>query len=168
MVGLFAFVWLELASPDPGSVSAIRLWLLAYVVITLTGAIVCGDKWFGRADPFEVYSVVASRFSPLRRSPQSGRIEIGNPFDHLPTLPIRPGTVTVLGVLLGLNGFRQLLGDAGVAQLRRPANRFRRNSNVDAHRGAACLHRRRRRDVLVRGPRHRRRRRQNAGNSCRD
>ena len=40
---------------------AIRLWLLCYVVITLTGAIVCGDKWFGRADPFEAYSVVASR-----------------------------------------------------------------------------------------------------------
>jgi hypothetical protein len=105
VVGLFAFVWLELASPDPGSVSAIRLWLLAYIVVTLTGAIVCGDKWFGRADPFEVYSVVASRFSPLRRSPHSGRIEIGNPFNHLPTLPIRPGTVTVLGVLLGSTAF---------------------------------------------------------------
>lgn len=103
--GLFAFVWLELASPDPGSLSAIRLWLLAYLVLTLTGAIVCGDKWFGRADPFEVYSVVASRFSPLRRDPKTGRIEIGNPFNHLPTLPIRPGTVTVLAVLLGSTAF---------------------------------------------------------------
>jgi hypothetical protein len=105
VVGLFAFVWLELASPDPGSLSAIRLWLLAYLVITLTGAIVCGDKWFGRADPFEVYSVVASRFSPLRRGPKSGRIEVGNPFNHLPTLPVRPGTVTVLAVLLGSTAF---------------------------------------------------------------
>ena len=103
--GLFAFVWLELASPDPGSLGAIKLWLWVYLVVTLTGAIVCGDKWFGRADPFEVYSVVASRFSPLRRNPQSGRIEIGNPFDHLPSLPIRPGTVTVLAVLLGSTAF---------------------------------------------------------------
>lgn len=103
--GLFAFVWLELASPDPGSLGAIKLWLWAYTVVTLTGAIVCGDKWFGRADPFEVYSVVASRFSPLRRNPTSGRIEIGNPFDHLPSLPIRPGTVTVLAVLLGSTAF---------------------------------------------------------------
>ena len=62
-------------------------------------------RWFGRADPFEVYSVVASRFSPLRRNPHSGRIEIGNPFDHLPSLPIRPGTVTVLAVLLGSTAF---------------------------------------------------------------
>jgi hypothetical protein len=103
--GLFAFVWLELASPDPGSMGAIKLWLWAYVVITLTGAIVCGDRWFGRADPFEAYSVVASRFSPFRRNPNSGRIEIGNPFDHLLSLPIRPGTVTMLAVLLGSTAF---------------------------------------------------------------
>ncbi|OBA96098.1 hypothetical protein A5662_18325 [Mycobacteriaceae bacterium 1482268.1] len=105
VLGLFAFVWLELASPDPGSLGAIRLWLLIYLVVTFTGAIACGEKWFGRADPFEVYSVVASRFSPFRRSPNSGRIEIGNPFDHLPSLPIRPGVVTMLAVLLGSTAF---------------------------------------------------------------
>ena len=69
--GLFAFVWLELASPDPGSLDAIKLWLWVYIVVTLTGAIVCGDRWFGRADPFEVYSIVASRFSPFRRNPRA-------------------------------------------------------------------------------------------------
>ena len=30
-VGLLAFVWLELASPDPGSLGAIKIWLLLYV-----------------------------------------------------------------------------------------------------------------------------------------
>lgn len=105
VLGLFAFVWLELASPDPGSLSAIRLWLLVYIVVTLTGAVVCGDRWFGRADPFEVYSVVASRFSLFRRNPNNGLIEIGNPFDHLLSLPIRPGTVTLLAVLLGSTAF---------------------------------------------------------------
>jgi hypothetical protein len=103
--GLFAFVWLELANPDPGSLAAIKLWLWVYVVVTLTGAIACGDRWFGRGDPFEVYSVVASRFSPFRRNPHSGRIEVGNPFDHLPSLPVRPGMVTVLAVLLGSTAF---------------------------------------------------------------
>ena len=52
-----------------------------------------------------MYSVVASRLSPFRRNPQSGRIAIGNPFDHLPSLPVRPGTVTVLAVLLGSTAF---------------------------------------------------------------
>jgi hypothetical protein len=103
--GLFAFVWLELASPDPGSLRAIKLWLGIYVVITLIGALVCGDKWFGRADPFEAYSVIASRFSAFRRNPETGRIVIGNPFDHLPSMPVRPATVTILAVLLGSTAF---------------------------------------------------------------
>ena len=104
VLGLFAFVWLELASPDPGSLGAIRIWLLIYLVVTLAGALWCGDRWCARADPFEVYSVVASRLSPLRRN-RDGRIAIGNPFDHLPSLPVRSGTVAVLAVLLGSTAF---------------------------------------------------------------
>ena len=105
VVGLFAFVWLELASPDPGSLGAIRVWLIIYLVVTLAGALWCGGRWCSRADPFEVYSVVASRLSPLRRDPDSGKVAIGNPFDHLPSLPVRAGTVTVMAVLLGSTAF---------------------------------------------------------------
>ncbi|WP_197376345.1 hypothetical protein [Mycolicibacterium baixiangningiae] len=103
--GLFAFVWLELASPDPGSVAAIRTWLLVYLAVTFAGALWFGERWCARADPFEVYSVVASRLSVFRRQLDTGRIAIGNPFDHLPTLPVRPGTVAVLSVLLGSTAF---------------------------------------------------------------
>jgi hypothetical protein len=102
--GLFAFVWLELASPDPGSLGAIKIWLLLYLVLTMTGALWCGRRWCARADPFEVYSVVASRLSVFRRN-SDGRIAIGNPFDHLPSLPVRAGTVAVLAVLLGSTAF---------------------------------------------------------------
>jgi hypothetical protein len=103
-LGLMAFVWLELAGPDPGSLTAIKSWLLVYVVVTLVGAAVCGPRWFSRADPFEVYSMVASRLAPFRRGP-TGEVVVGNPFDHLRTLPVRPGTVTVLAVLLGSTAF---------------------------------------------------------------
>lgn len=102
--GLFAFVWLELAGPDPGSVPAIRIWLLVYLVVTLAGALCCGTRWCARADPFEVYSTVASRLSPMRRN-ADGRIAVGNPFDHLVSLPVRPGIVAVLSVLLGSTAF---------------------------------------------------------------
>ena len=102
--GLFAFVWLELASPDPGSLTAIKLWLLAYTVLVFGGAALFGTRWFARADPFEVYSMVASRLSPMRRD-EAGFLTVGNPFDHLPTLPVRSGTVTVLAVLLGSTAF---------------------------------------------------------------
>jgi hypothetical protein len=103
-LGLFAFVWLELASPDPGSLVAVKVWILVYFVVTLAGALLCGPRWNAGADPFEVYGMVASRLSPLRRNPD-GRIAIGNPFDHLTSLPVRAGTLTVLAVLLGSTAF---------------------------------------------------------------
>jgi hypothetical protein len=102
--GLFAFVWLELASPDPGSLRAVQIWLLLYLAVTLAGTLAFGTRWAARADPFEVYGVVASRLSPLRRN-ADGRIAVGNPFDHLPSMPVRPGTVAVLAVLPGSTAF---------------------------------------------------------------
>ena len=109
VLGLFAFVWLELASPDPGSLGAVKIWLLAYLAITLAATLWCGTRWCARADPFEVYSMVASRPSPMRRNPD-GRIAIGNPFDHLPSLPVRRATVTLLAVLLGSTAFDGFTG----------------------------------------------------------
>jgi hypothetical protein len=97
-------VWLELASPDPGSLVAVKIWLLLYFAVMLTGALTFGPRWNARADPFEVYSVVASRLSPLRRN-ADGRIAIGNPYDHLPSMPVRAGTLAVLAVLLGSTAF---------------------------------------------------------------
>jgi hypothetical protein len=105
VLGLFAFVWLELASPDPGSLAAIKLWILVYAVAMLLGAFVFGSRWFAWADPFEVYSVTVSRLSPFRRNRDTGRIVVGNPLDHLPTMPVRPGTVAVMAVLLGSTAF---------------------------------------------------------------
>ena len=104
-VGLFAFVWMELASPNPASLPWVKSWLLSYVVVLLGGAWLCGQRWFARVDPFGVYSMVVSRLSPFRRNPETRRIAIGNPFDHLLSLPIRPGVVALLAVLLGSTAF---------------------------------------------------------------
>ncbi len=103
--GLFAFVWMELASPNPAALPWVTTWLLVYTVVLLAGAWLCGQRWFARADPFGVYSMAVSRLSPFRRDPKNGRIGIGNPFDHLLSLPIRPGVVAVLAVLLGSTAF---------------------------------------------------------------
>jgi hypothetical protein len=103
--GLFAFVWIELASPNPAALPWVTTWLLIYAVVMLGGAWLCGQRWFARADPFGVYSMVVSRLSPFRRDPQTQRIGIGNPFDHLLSLPVRPGVVAVLAVLLGSTAF---------------------------------------------------------------
>ncbi|AFR50203.1 hypothetical protein [Gordonia sp. KTR9] len=102
--GLFAFVWLELASPDPSSVSSVRIWLICYLVITLAGGVVYGLRWTTDADPFAVYSTVASRLSPFARNSE-GRVIARSPMNSLPTLPVLPGTVTVLAILLGSTAF---------------------------------------------------------------
>jgi hypothetical protein len=104
-VGLFAFVWMELASPNPAALSWVRAWLLIYAVVLLCGAWLCGQRWLARADPFGVYSMAVSRLSPFRRNTETRRIVIGNPFDHLPSLPVRPGVVAILAVLLGSTAF---------------------------------------------------------------
>ena len=104
-VGLFAFVWMELASPDSASMPMIKAWVFVYFVVLLAGAAVCGDLWLARADPFDVYSAVVSRLSPFRRDLATGAIVIGNPLDHLPSLPVRPGVVAVLSVLFGSTVF---------------------------------------------------------------
>ncbi len=104
-LGLFAFVWLELASPNPAALPWVKSWLLIYTLVLLAGALLCGQRWFARTDPFEVYSMAVSRLSPLRRDPKTQKIGIGNPFDHLVSLPIRPGVVAVLAVLLGSTAF---------------------------------------------------------------
>jgi hypothetical protein len=104
-LGLFAFVWMELASPDSASLPWVRAWLLVYAVVMLTGSWLCGQRWLARADPFGVYSVAVSRLCPFRRNPDTGKIVVGNPLDHLPSLPVRPGVVVTLAVLLGSTAF---------------------------------------------------------------
>jgi hypothetical protein len=104
-VGLFAFVWLELASPNSASLPWVKSWLLVYVVVLLGGAWLCGQRWLSRVDPFGVYSMAVSQLSPFRRSLTTGDIVIGSPFDHLPSLPVRPGVVAMLAVLLGSTAF---------------------------------------------------------------
>ena len=104
-VGLFAFVWMELASPNPAALPWVKTWLLLYTVLLLIGAWLYGPRWFARADPFEVYSMAVSRLSPFRRDAKTRKVGIGNPFDHLLSLPVRPGVVAVLAVLLGSTAF---------------------------------------------------------------
>lgn len=103
--GLFAFVWMELASPNPASLPWVRTWIAAYAVLMLVGAWLCGQRWLARADPFGVYSMAVSRLSPFWRNRESAKIVVGNPLDHLPSLPVRPGVVVLLAVLLGSTAF---------------------------------------------------------------
>lgn len=111
-LGLFAFVWLELASPDPGSITAMRTWVGVYVAAMLAGGAVFGPAWFDRADPFDVYSAIVARLSPFVRD---GRFDLHNPLRTLPQIPLAPGLVAVLAVLLGSTAFDSFSASPGWA-----------------------------------------------------
>lgn len=101
-VGLFAFVWLELASPDPGSVQAVRLWVTVYALTMMAGGLVFGPRWFDRADPFDVYSAIVAKLSPFVRD---RRWDLHNPLRSLPTIPVDRGLIAVIATLLGSTAF---------------------------------------------------------------
>lgn len=102
-LGLLAFVWFELVSPNSTDLGAVRLWLAAYVGTMLVGAAVFGDSWLEHADPFEVYSSFVARMSPWARI--DGQVTLVNPLANLTAIPVRPGIVAVVAVLLGSTAF---------------------------------------------------------------
>jgi hypothetical protein len=102
VAGIFAFVWLELASPDPGSIGAVRTWVAVYAVVTVVAGIVLGPRWYDRGDAFDVYSGVVAHLSPFV---EDGRWSLHNPLRTLPRVPVHPGLVALLGALLGSTAY---------------------------------------------------------------
>ncbi|MFF2084912.1 hypothetical protein ACFVVM_14130 [Nocardia sp. NPDC058176] len=103
-LGLLSFVWLELASPEPGSVRAVTIWLSAYLLVTLAGTIAFGTTWAERGDPMEAYSSLLGRLSPLSRR-TSGEPVLRWPLDNLAGTPALVGSVAVAATLLGSTAF---------------------------------------------------------------
>ncbi|MFF3428527.1 hypothetical protein [Streptomyces sp. NPDC002602] len=103
-VGLFGFTWLELVSPDPASTTTLLIALCCFVVGQLALAARFGENWFADGDPFEAYSDLLARLSPLGRR-TDGRLVLRNPFHGLDATPERPGLVAVVCVLLGSTAY---------------------------------------------------------------
>ncbi|MEW9533918.1 hypothetical protein [Microbispora sp. NPDC049125] len=98
--GLFAFVWLELVAPERATLPVIGAWLAVYAVLTLAGAVVFGSRWFGHADPFEVYSDLVGRLAPAARR-RDGVVAWRNSLDGMAELRPAPGLTALVVVLLG-------------------------------------------------------------------
>jgi hypothetical protein len=109
-LGLLAFVWLELASPDAGSVSAVRTWVGVYVAVTVVAGVVLGPRWYDRGDPFDVYSALVARLSPFV---EDRRPRLHDPLRTLPLLPVAPGLVATIAVLLGSTAFDSFSASEG-------------------------------------------------------
>ncbi|MCR1786004.1 hypothetical protein KVF89_25950 [Nocardioides carbamazepini] len=102
-LGLFAFVWLELAYTTPTELGSVRLWCAVYVGAMLIGGAVFGNRFYESADPFEVYSSLIAKLSPWARV--DGRLVLRSPLANLATIPSAPGLIGVVGVLFGSTAF---------------------------------------------------------------
>ena len=103
VIGLFAFVWLELVYPYSTELGPVRLWAAAYVAVMLVGGALFGNVFYERADPFEVYSTLVSRMSAWGR--RDGVLLIRSPLANLDSTPALPGLVGVVAVLFGSTAF---------------------------------------------------------------
>ncbi|WP_280346413.1 hypothetical protein [Nocardia neocaledoniensis] len=103
-VGLFSFVWLELAWRAPGSVGSVLTWLIGYLVVTSIGLALFGTVWAERADPLEVYSTLLAHLSPYGRD-RAGRPVLRMPLNNLAGTPGLAGSVAVAATLLGSTAF---------------------------------------------------------------
>lgn len=103
-LGLYAFVWLELAYKYPTELGSVRFWCAVYVGAMLVGGAVFGNRFYERADPFEVYSSLIAKLSPWARD-EKGRLVVRSPLANLSTVPPLPGLVAVVAVLFGSTAF---------------------------------------------------------------
>ncbi|MGC4944051.1 hypothetical protein [Kribbella sp. DT2] len=103
-LGILAFTWLELVAPDRATLPVLQAWMALYVVITLFGAILFGDRWFAAGDPFEAYATLMSRLSPWGRR-DDGKIVFRRPLENLDGLKVQPGLVGLVAALLGSTAY---------------------------------------------------------------
>jgi hypothetical protein len=102
-VGLFAFAWLELVQPDRTTLAVLRIWVLAWLLILIIGAVLFGRSWIGAADPFETYASSVAQCSPWHRV--ADQLRLVNPLAGLTAWSPPPGTAAVVAVLLGSTAF---------------------------------------------------------------
>ena len=115
-VGILAFAWLELVSPDPASLSTLRTAIALYAALELLAAFLYGSRWFDRGDPFEAWSGLYGRIAPLGRR-GDGVLVLRAPLTGLDGLRPAPGLVATVIAMLSATAFDGLSGSSAWARL---------------------------------------------------
>jgi hypothetical protein len=101
VVGLFAFVWLELCYHDRGDIRRLALLVTVYSVVVLAAAARYGRAWLRTGEAFTAYFGLLARMAPLAADPETRRLRLRVPFSALSTLPTRRGITMLVLVSLG-------------------------------------------------------------------
>jgi hypothetical protein len=108
--GLFAFTWLELVAPDRTTLLVLRIAVGLFVLVSIVGSLIFGERWFREGDPFEVLSRLYGQLSPLGRRPD-GRLVLRTPVHGPSLLAPRRGLLATAAVLLGGTAYDSLTAD---------------------------------------------------------
>lgn len=103
-ISLLAFVWIELVYTRPSEPAIVLIFIVIYSIFNVVGGMRFGDRWFDRADGFEVYSTMLASISPFDRRPD-GTPVFRSPLRALAGVQARPGFVGVVTVILGSTAF---------------------------------------------------------------
>ncbi|MDO8188052.1 fenitrothion hydrolase [Conexibacter sp. JD483] len=104
VVTIAAFAWLELVSVDRDDPQLLAILALVYGAIQLIGMSVWGiEAWSRNGDGFGAFFGLFARIAPLTR--RAGALWLRRPLDGLPSLPVLPGTVALLCVMIGSTTF---------------------------------------------------------------
>jgi hypothetical protein len=102
-LGLFAFVWMELVYTHNVDLGPVRLWMAVYLALMILGGALFGNRFYERADPFEVYSSLVAQLSIWGR--RGDLLVVRSPLANLDTTAPTPGLVAVVSVLFGSTAF---------------------------------------------------------------
>ena len=103
-LGLASFTWVELVADNNTSLGFLRLLIGAFFAISLLGSLLFGRVWFDKADPFEVWSAMLGRLSPLGRR-ADGRWVLRTPLHGVNELRGQRGLVATVSVMLGSTAY---------------------------------------------------------------
>ena len=108
---LLGFAWLELVQPDNNTLAVLRWWTAAWLVLTVGGAVLFGERWIAATDPFEVFAERVATLSPWQRI--DGVIHLSNPLRHAATAPVPRGVAWVNCTLLGITAYDSFTNTTG-------------------------------------------------------
>jgi hypothetical protein len=103
-IGIFGFVWLELAYQSPSEPRILAITMTAYSAVILALAARYGRAWLRTGEAFGVLFSTLALMAPLHRDDE-GRVRVRWPFVGLSQFVPRRGSIVFISVVLGSTAF---------------------------------------------------------------
>jgi len=104
VLAITSFLWMELAYHSSSSPRSLGVWLTGYTFAMLGGASIWGRAWVRSAEGFGVLFSKLAAISPFHRD-AGGTFRFRAPLSGLATMPIVPGSIPFVLVVLGSTSF---------------------------------------------------------------